>query len=302
MSRAVAASEPPHKTYQLGLTGYPLAHSLSPQIHQAALQNLGLCGEYRLFPVPPAADSPAGLAALIAALRRGELHGFNVTIPHKQTLARLVDELTPAAHAIGAVNTVYQKAGRVIGDNTDAPAFMTDLMRHAVAAGPEHRRALVLGAGGAARAVVYGLANTGWQVFVAARRPEQAAALQNTGPADHIHPISFNPAGYPTDFTLLVNTTPLGMSPGLETSPWPEEKALPAGCLVYDLVYNPAETRLIRFARRAGHPAANGLGMLVEQAAQAFEIWTGQPAPRPVMQNAATLALTSNRPHLTEEA
>jgi shikimate dehydrogenase len=206
-----------------------------------------------------------------------------------------LDELTPEAGAIGAVNTIFLQGQRLVGDNTDAAGFLADLER--VSGGiidpetGEPRRALVLGAGGAARAVVYALARAGWQVVIAARRLEQAQAMAqslNGIYRDNVRPVETLPL-LPEALRrmpvpdLVVNATPLGMFPGVEATPWPEEVPFPQGTLVYDVVYNPAETRLVRQARRFGLPASTGLGMLVGQAALAFERWTGQSPPRQAM-------------------
>jgi shikimate dehydrogenase len=303
----------------LGLIGWPLGHSLSPRLHSAALQALGLAGEYQLYPLPPLPEGQAQLAALVDQLRRGQIHGLNVTIPHKQAVLPLVDELTPAARAIGAANTLYLQSGRLVGDNTDAPGFMADLQRlgflcpaednsnlgTAQRGEPEGRDAkscvsmndqllgqthnvLVLGAGGSARAVCWALAGAGWQVSIAARRMEQAAALAASlgGAARGLTARLLDADSLQGPFALMINTTPLGMFPQVESSPWPEGLPLPSGAAVYDLVYNPPETALLRAARAAGLPAANGLGMLIEQAALALEIWTGKNVPRNVMWDA----------------
>jgi shikimate dehydrogenase len=278
----------------LGLTGWPLEHSYSPHLHQAALRTLGLAGEYRLYPLPPTPEGEAGLAALLQRLRGGELRGLNVTIPHKQTVIPWLDELTPLARGIGAVNTLYAKDGRLAGDNTDAPGFLADLKDcFPFLFSLERPTALVLGAGGAARAVVYALAQAGWQVKVASRRAEQAAALfaSFAGSLPSIQAAPLEPGLYRLPCHLIVNTTPVGMYPNIQTSPWPENEPIPEGAAVYDLVYNPIETKWVRTARAAGHPAANGLGMLVEQAAMAFELWSGQAAPREAMRQAASLLL-----------
>lgn len=269
---------------ELGLLGYPLGHSLSPALHQAALRDLGLEGRYRLFPIPPMPEGEAELRDRLARLRAGELDGLNVTIPHKQAVIPWVDELSPVARAVNAVNTLVRQDGWLIGDNTDVPGFLTDLRVCGVdvAAGGA---CLVLGAGGAARAVAYALVDSGWQVTVAARRPEaarqfahwkcQAAPLTGEG----IRPLL---AGC----RLIVNATPLGMHPHGEGSPWPEGLDFPTGAFVYDLVYNPPDTRLVRQAREAGLSARTGLGMLIEQAALSFERWLGRAPSRQVMREA----------------
>ncbi len=283
---------------RLGLTGWPLGHSLSPRLHAAALRALELPGEYRLYPAPPLPQGEEALAQLLGNLRRGELYGLNVTIPHKQSVLPLLDELAPAACAIGAANTLWMRAGRLVGENTDAPGFLADLKRLGFEAAPGERRALVLGAGGAARAVVYALAQAGWQVRVAARRVEQAAGLAEL--SERVAALLWQPAALVEEpCALLVNATPLGMFPQTDASPWPEELPFPAGVAVYDLVYNPAETRLVRAARAAGLRAANGLGMLVEQAALAFEVWTGRAVPRRALWEAV---LQSPQPPLVRGA
>lgn len=266
--------------YQLGLIGYPLEHSLSPRIHTAALKACGLQGGYSLFPIQPN-DMP-GLRDILARLRAGDLHGLNVTIPHKQTVIELLDELTPAAQAIGAVNTLYVRAGKLIGDNTDAPGFLSGLNRFIANRTSKilnQKSALVLGAGGSARAVVYALLNDGWNVTLAARRAEQAEQLARSFPHYPL-PITNLPTPNLPAFQLIVNTTPLGMYPNADQTPLPAGTTLPQDTIVYDLVYNPRETKLIRDAKAQGCHAATGLGMLIEQAALSFEIWTGHNPPR----------------------
>ena len=265
---------------QLGLIGYPLGHSLSPKIHTAALKASGLQGGYSLFPIHP--DDKQGLKDLLARVRVGEIQGLNVTIPHKQNVIEFMDELTPTANAIGAVNTIYMRGDKLIGDNTDAPGFLSDLKR--VIGNRElgiGKSAIVLGAGGSARAVVYALANDGWNVTIAARRIEQAHQLADSFSTHHFPLTTF--ALLPLTFDLIVNTTPLGMTPNTESSPLPENLSLPANAFVYDLVYNPRETKLVRDAKAQGCHASTGLGMLIEQATLAFEKWTGHNPPRDVL-------------------
>lgn len=274
------------RTLHLGLAGWPLGHSFSPCLHNAALAALSLAGEYRLFPIPPLPEGQEALARLLDRVRKGELHGLNVTIPHKQNVLPLLDELTPAARLAGAANTLYMKDGRLVGDNTDVPGFLADLQRAGfIPTGAGEKRALVLGAGGAGRGVGYALAQAGWQVWISARRPEQARALANSllAISTAIQSLPWQPEAWPDGCDLVVNATPLGMFPDVESSPWPLGLPFPAGACVYDLVYNPPETRLARQARSAGLRAATGLGMLVEQAALAFETWSGQAAPRQAM-------------------
>lgn len=263
---------------QLGLIGYPLAHSLSPRLHQAALHACDLQGDYSLFPVEP--DNIQGLEAILDRVRAGEITGLNVTIPHKQTVIPLVDALTPTARAIGAINTIYLRDGSLIGDNTDAAGFRADLKKHLSTVPRRHGKltALVLGAGGSARAIVYALVNDGWEVKIAARRVKQAHRLALSFPGNEIRIANLKSLQTnlpPLTFDLLVNTTPVGMAPNIDQSPWPENLAFPERAVIYDLVYNPRETKLVRDARLQGRLATTGLGMLIEQAALSFEIWTG---------------------------
>jgi shikimate dehydrogenase len=239
---------------------------------------------------------------LVDLLRRQEVHGLNVTIPYKQEITSYLDGMTPSARAIGAVNTLIGSDGRVIGDNTDAPGFLADLIRLCPELVDHPSTVLILGAGGAARAVVYALLQAGWQVTIAARRLEQgeelvrglssnlgttppsAIFLSTTAVSEWLASKSKSSTGV----DLVVNTTPVGMSPHTNVSPWPEGVAIPGGAFVYDLVYNPAETLLVRQARQASMGAASGLGMLVEQAALAFERWTKRHPDRQVMYQAVS--------------
>ena len=271
-------------TMQLGLIGYPLGHSLSPKIHKAALDACGLEGEYSLFSLAP--DNLEGLKDLLARVRSGEINGLNVTIPHKQNVIPLLDEHTTIVGNIGAVNTIVRQNGKLVGENTDVHGFLTDLERFLSL--NEQRRvqlksALVFGAGGSARAVVYALVNNGWDVTINARRPQQALALIDQFPnpgfcLTSIESVELK-ARLPA-FSLIVNTTPIGMSPDIYETPWPANLPFPPNASIYDLIYNPPETRLVKEARSAGLPATTGLGMLIEQAALAFQIWTKCNVPR----------------------
>ena len=278
--------------YHLGLVGFPLEHSLSPQIHMAALKAQHLEGRYDLFPFPPTSEGFEGIQSLIEQMHRGDLHGLNVTIPHKITLIPYLDRLTPISRAIGAVNALRLEGDELVGDNFDCASFLADLTLQLKQAGllalcqRPGRSALVLGAGGSARAVVYGLLSQGWQVSVASRQLAQAQEL--------VHAFSLTSAITCCDldglassdvsgFDLIVNATPLGMHPGTGASPWPDGLPFPSAAFVYDLVYTPSETALLRSARSVGLPTANGLGMLVRQAAMSFCYWTGQEPPMEVM-------------------
>lgn len=269
--------------FRLGLIGYPVSHSLSPKIQNAALQACGLEGEYSLYPIHP--DDTQGLKEVLARVRSGEITGLNVTIPHKQNVIPLLDELTPTASAIGAVNVIYLRDEKLIGDNTDAQGFLADLKRFT--AGWESqiaKSALVLGAGGSARAIVYAMLCDGWNVTIAARRIEQTQELTASFPGYPLPITSFNSPILQS--SLIVNTTPIGMTPHIDQSPLPQNLSIPDGTMIYDLVYNPRETKLVKDARAQGLQATTGLGMLIEQAALAFELWTGHTPPRELLWNA----------------
>lgn len=266
--------------YSLGLIGYPLGHSFSPVLHQAALAEAGLAGEYSLYQIPPLPGGQHKLVALLDRLRRGELQGLNVTIPHKQSVLPLVDDLTSSAKAIGAVNTLFIQAGRLIGHNTDAPGFLADVSKLPLY---ETKVALILGAGGAARAMVYALLKQGWQIRITDVRPQQVIDLY-----EHFSRQSVDISKLVvTEFSsaairqaadgahLIINATPVGMHPNVDTCPWPEGLLFPQTACLYDVIYNPADTKLMNLASAAGLPTRNGLGMLVEQAALSFECWTG---------------------------
>ena len=264
----------------------PVSHSLSPKIQNAALKASSLEGEYSLYPIAP--DDMQALKTLLDRVRSGEVTGFNVTIPHKQNVIPFMDELTPTAQAIGAVNVIYLRGDKLIGDNTDAFGFLKDLKRF-IAQDPseiaDRRSAIVLGAGGSARSLVYALCNDGWDVIVAARRIEQAQQLASQ--FEGAIPAELNLQTFQrSNFQLIVNTTPLGMTPNIDQSPLPENISLSKNTRIYDLVYNPRETKLVRAARAQGVHATTGLGMLIEQAVLGFELWTGIKLPSEIFRNA----------------
>jgi len=233
---------------KLGLIGYPVSHSLSPKIQNAALQACGLEGEYSLYPIAP--DDIQALKDFLDCVRLDEITGLNVTIPHKQNVIQFMDELTSTAKAIGAVNIIYMRENKLIGDNTDAAGFLVDLKKFLTKEILNYGdlNALVLGAGGSARSVVYALCNDGWNVTIAARRLEQAQEL--AAQFEGINIVELNLQTFqPLNFQLLVNTTPLGMTPNVDQSPLPENMSLSKHMKIYDLVYNPRETKLVREAR-----------------------------------------------------
>ncbi len=269
--------------YQLGLIGYPVNHSLSPKIQNTALKACGLEGDYSLFPIVP--NDMQTLKDLLDRVRSGEITGLNITIPHKQNVIQFLDELTATANSIGAVNTIYLSNNKLVGDNTDAPGFLADLKKFLdnEKSSIVHRQSsIVLGAGGSARAVVYALVNGAWNVTIAARRIEQAKQIADSFANYDINFTDLADFRLST-FDLLVNTTPIGMTPNTDRSPLPENISLSKQIMVYDLVYNPRETKLVKDARAQGLRATTGLGMLIEQAALSFEIWTDHNPSREIM-------------------
>lgn len=276
---------------KVGIIGWPVTHSISPAMHNAAFAALGLNDwHYDLLPTPP-----ESLAEQVRSLPDNGYVGVNVTIPHKQNVMPLLNGISVAARGIGAVNTVLIEGRRLEGHNTDSIGFMLDLEANGIQI--QGQRVLVLGAGGSARAVVLGLANRGAQVIVMARREQTAWQLREdlrqgiTRQFDiEVQPLSALPK-IAQSVHLIVNCTPAGMWPEVANSPWPEEIPIPPQAAVYDLVYRPAKTRLLQQAEAAGVRAIGGLGMLIYQGAAAFELWTGQEAPVEVMRSAALSAL-----------
>jgi len=274
------------KTQLIGLIGWPVAHSFSPAMHNAAAQALGLNWAYVPLPV-----KPEEVATAVRALPALGFRGVNVTVPHKQAVMPLLDEIEPGARLIGAVNTiVVGENGRLIGHNTDWSGFLADLHTHDITVA--NRDCLLLGAGGSARAVAYGLARSGARVHLLARRIEQAEAvlgdLREHLPAAQLtcHPLSDLHQISQRLAPLIINCTPLGMTPHEASSPWPDALPIPADATVYDLVYNPRQTRLMQQAAAAGCHTRNGLGMLVHQGAKAFALWTGHEPDTGVMTTA----------------
>ena len=312
--RAITAAAP-----RLGVMGWPVAHSLSPVMQNAALQALGLPWTYDLLPVPP-----PDLATAVQALRAQGFVGANVTVPHKQAIMPHLDGLTPVARAIGAVNTLFWdmpsadvhpaapigalseadvECKHLFGDNTDGIGFIADLTAHGlVVAG---RRTLVIGGGGAARAVVYALAAAGAAVTIVNRTLAHAWAIAALV-SSHFPAATLSCAGFPEDLAataagadLVVNTTSVGMWPAVEAMPWDADLAFRPDQVVYDLVYTPRLTALLRKAQMDGAAVMDGLGMLVEQGAAALTRWTGQPAPVAVMRAAVEAALAQR--HLAND-
>lgn len=267
---------------KVGVIGWPIEHSLSPAMHNAAFKALGMDDWfYDRMAIPPDI-----VKLSLRELRDHNFIGVNVTIPHKEAVMPFIkpDEL---ARAVGAANTIDFRTN--VGTNTDVVGFLRDLDTYEI---PTSGHVVVLGAGGAARAVIYGLARRGAEISLVNRTPERAEALVK-------HMSTFNVSVTPRTFAdvatgtidLIVNTTPLGMQPNIEQNPWTEDVPFPEGITVYDTIYRPRDTRLMQLVRQRGGRAYNGMGMLVKQGAAAFKLWTGQDAPEDVMTQALETAL-----------
>lgn len=285
---------------QAFLLAFPAGHSVSPAMHQAAFDRLGLDATYSALET-----APEGLAAVIEGFRHSAAFlGANVTVPHKRTVILLLDALSDEARSIGAVNTIIRASGGLLGDNTDAAGFsraLEELWPRASRA-PD-ARALLLGAGGSARAVARTLLSEGLEVGIAARRPAAAAELatelrtsgRTPDGSGRVLALSSDEARqWLQDCDALINSTPVGMVGGGApyASPAPAPLAvMREDAVVYDLVYRPAFTPLLAEAAENGLRHANGLSMLVWQGALSLTAWTGREAPVDVMYAAANEAL-----------
>ncbi len=268
-------------TKRVVLIGHPVAHSLSGAMQQAAFDSLGIDATYELWD-----RTPIELAEAVAELRGDAFLGANVTIPHKERVVPMVDRLTDDAHVTGAVNTLTREGKRLIGHNTDVPGFKVALDR-LVGKQKMPRNAVVLGAGGGARAVVYGLITEGFQRVVVFNRHLHRAEgmVKHFGrSAAHmeLRAMPWHDSIIEAELAktrVLINATSIGLMN--DQSPVPAE-ALHGDLLVLDLIY--AQTRLLRDAATAGATVADGELMLLHQGAAAFTLWTGQPAPLELMQ------------------
>ncbi|WP_321212138.1 shikimate dehydrogenase [Methanothermobacter sp. DP] len=274
-------------TQLTGIIGYPLTHSLSPQMHNAAFKALGMDWAYVPFPV-----KPSGLEEAVRGLGALNVRGVNVTIPHKESVLEYIDEVDETASLIGAVNTLKFEEETIRGYNTDASGCLRALEEVKSVDGSS---VIILGAGGAARACAFQLAVEGASVTILNRTPERARAL-----AEDIKvalDIRVKHGGYELipacleGADILIDTTPIGMYPHMDDEPLVKAELMHEGLVVYDLVYNPPETCLLREARAAGAVPVSGLRMLLYQGAEAFRIWTGREPPLDVMEKALLDAL-----------
>lgn len=280
-------------TLQAGIFGYPIGHSISPAMHRAAFARAGVDASYEAWETHPDA-----LADAVAKLRGDDYLGANVTVPHKRAVMNHLHEIDPAAREIGAVNTIVNQGdGWLYGTNTDAGGFLESL-RAESGFDPNGADATLIGAGGAARAAAFALADSGVRTLtIANRTPERADALASEIAQRGISArgIGLNAPDFPAacaNSALIVNSSSVGMlgGPAEGASPVPPG-AIGRGCVVYDMVYNPPRTPLLAQAEAAGAKTVGGLPMLVHQGAAAWSLWTGKEAPVDVMLQAAKDAL-----------
>jgi shikimate dehydrogenase len=292
-------------TKLLGVIGYPVEHSFSPVMHNAAIAHLGLDYAYLPFPV-----HPHDLHQAIAGFAAIGVQGLSVTIPHKQAVMPLLSEISAIAQAVGAVNTLYRTAQGWSGTNTDVEGFLAPLK--ALSVDGSQKTAVILGNGGAARAVVVGCTQLGFaNIQVVGRDLQKLQQFQSSlissmrslpalpeGLSLSVHHWQSLPALLP-QADLLVNTTPIGMYPQIDQSPLAiaEMDRLAVGTLVYDLIYTPNPTQLLQQAQ--GAIAIDGLEMLVQQGATAFQLWLQQPAPIEVMRRSLKQQLGIAMSHIS---
>lgn len=261
----------------LAIIGHPVSHSLSPLMHNSAFQALGLPYLYAMYDI-----EPEGLSKAVQDLKSLGFVGYNVTIPHKQAIIQHLDGVDETAKAIRAVNTVSISNNKSLGYNTDVLGIVRALepLKNRIASQP----VLVLGAGGAARAAVFALQRlvNATEITIAARSKERGASILADFKIKSGKIVSFAPAeinSVVSRCSLIVNATPVGMHPLVDDSPLSDNAPLIGGHIVFDLIYRPLETKLLRLAKKAGATAVGGLEILIQQGAAAFEIWTGKKMP-----------------------
>ena len=267
-----------------GILGYPVAHSLSPHMYMAAFKAAGLTNyNYTLLPI-----QTGKLYFAVEGIKNLDFRGVNVTIPHKTTIMNFLDAIDSDALVIGAVNTVVNDGGMLTGYNTDVAGFLSALAEANFL--PEECHAVVLGAGGAARAILWGLCKKrAGYITIGARNPIKAQALANDflsyGNVESFDWLSDEFKEIMQTADILINTTPLGMFPNVDDMPPVDLKLLPEGALVYDIVYNPAETKLLKTARELGYPTLNGVSMLLLQGKESYRLFLGETPDMDVMAN-----------------
>lgn len=276
-------------TQLYAVIGDPIRHSKSPLMQNAALNSCQIDAVYTAFHV-----KPEQLQACVEGMRALGIQGMNVTIPHKEQVMKLLDELDHSAQVIGAVNTIVNDNGRLIGYNTDGMGYVRSL-KEETGVDLQSSRILMIGAGGAARGLAYALLNEGCEQLTIANRTLErahaiAAELQAFGSIQVAQLEDGRPDILPEEVDVVINTTSVGMHPAVEISPM-DKSWLRSSMIVSDIIYNPLMTQLLHDAEEIGAVTHSGLGMFVYQGAIAFELWTGQQAPVHVMREAVLQAL-----------
>lgn len=272
------------QTRNFGVIGHPIGHSLSPAMQNAGIRAAGLDCVYIAMPV-----RETELRQAVEGLKALGFEGFNVTIPHKQAVMAYLDEIDADARMIGAVNAVAIHDGRLIGYNTDMTGFLQGMHKHGFS--PQGKNAVLLGAGGAARAIIWGLVKEGVQSLTIGVRnvPKVQAVAEYFRPHMDIHVLDWQSEAFGQrlqEAQLLINSTPLGMAPHVDAMPPVDFGLVSREAFVYDIIYTPAETMFLRRAREHGCRTLNGEEMLVGQGAEAFRIWTGHHLPTEPMAQA----------------
>lgn len=260
------------------LFGNPVEHSLSPLMHNTALDFYDMEARYHAIEL-----QSNELSRLASYLNQDTFLGANITIPHKQMIADYLDSVDPVAQSIGAVNTIVKKEFRLHGFNTDGYGFLAPLESHTH--NLKRNSAIIFGTGGASRAVVTALGNLGMdRLYLVSRSPGQIRSFERY---EAVSVISYHEwTSYAEEAALIVNTTPLGMDPRIDTSPVKDtERQHLSGRICYDVVYNPLQTRFLSQAEEAGATTIGGLEMLIHQGSRSFEYWTGRPFPIDKIQN-----------------
>jgi shikimate dehydrogenase len=280
----------------VGIIGWPISHSISPIMQNRAFLEAGL-SSWAYVAMPVSKYPYIRIKEAVLGLRALGFKGANVTVPYKEAVVPYLERLSDEARAIGAVNTiVIDSEGRLVGHNTDGAGFIKDLAEHGITI--NNKRALILGAGGSARAIGYALLAHGCTSMTILNRTKSKAddiansfgdlfkdAMIDTGPLIKDSLVHANYAD------IVINTTSIGLASTQNQMPWDENVHFSPDQIVYDVIYNPKNTALLMHAQKDGAKTLNGLGMLVHQGALAFEIWTGHKAPVDVMKKAASEAV-----------
>ncbi len=269
-------------TMIFGVVGYPLSHSLSPVMHNTAFHEKGINAVYLYFPCKD-------VSCVVCGMRSLSIKGLSITIPYKEKICEYLDEIDPLAERIGAVNTLLNDNGKIIGYNTDAYGAIAALKKEVNEL--RGKKVLVIGAGGAARAICFGLKEEGATVTVCNRTKERGEKLARDIDAEFIPLSSLKQ----TDAHIIIQATSVGMYPDVEKSPVSGSIFRP-GTVVMDVIYNPLETEFLKMAKKAGCRIITGVDMFVYQGAKQFELWTKKEAPLEVMKKTVLSCLRGKDP------